>query len=1105
MRRNQSRSPQHWRAHIYIGLCVSLAGLLCVATGLTDTTARKAPPTVRRPADLSVPALEMIGAPRTSLETIARTAATGLAGAHRLSGEAGSSTGPLGPRSKPASISTTSNTAAARPAARGKSVTPLAGATIVVTTTTQKIGGQGTGGCSLQEAIYSANLHTNLAIDSINPDGTDHFVTTDCVAGTGDDTIVLPASSVFTMGSIIDDAHNYMGPTATPIIFSNITIQANGSLLERTGNLNFRAFSIGSASIDLNPGGAPNVVTGTGSLTIMNAHIKGFSAKGGNGASGGGGGMGAGGAIYVQSGVLTVESTTFEANSATGGKGGQQDSTAGGGGGGLSGDGGFAFNTSPASGAGGGGGGGARGNGGHGGANGPNSSPGGGGGGGGTFSTGRDASPTSGGAGGTRCGGQGADPSDNTGGDGACKGGGAGGGSGANLQDPFGNGGGTGGNGNYGGGGGGAGDGGGASGGDGGFGGGGGAANFGSGTIGGVHGGHGGFGGGGGSGLNNAGLGGPFGGDGGLNLKGGGGAGLGGAIFNDSGAVMIQNCTFTANTVLGGVSGNDDGQGRGGAIFSNNGSLTVVGSTISGNQSLSDVGPQPGGGIVVFGSGGGAHFTVRNTIIANNSGADECFFNGTVTAAGSGNLIVDNFGCPGMVSMVDPQLGPLQLNAPGNTPTMAITANSPAFQTGDDSVLGSPLFLTTDQRGVTRPQFTHTDIGAYEVRPCSITCPANIAVSNDPNQCGAIVNYPAPSTGSGDCGSVTCSPPSGSSFPIGTTTVTCTAGGSNCSFTVTVKDTQAPTITCPANIAALTGGPNQSSIVVNYPAPAASDNCPGVTVQCNPASGSSFAVGTTTVTCTATDGAGNKSSCSFQVCVSTCPANITVSNDPNQCGAIVNYPALNGGNCGSVSFSPPSGSFFPIGTTTVTATAAGGSCSFTVTVNDTQAPTITCPANVTATTGGPNNPSVAVNYPAPAVSDNCPGVTAQCTPPSGSTFLVGTTNVTCTATDHAGNTASCSFTVTVFNTALASATGDSLEWNSGTGDYVFTHPGSNGFTLKGKGTASLVNGTRTLTDFKADRRITASFLLSQLTGRATITVLIAPGVWQTFVINQTSP
>jgi hypothetical protein len=1034
MKRKRFRSPLRRRSHIYIGLCVSIAGLLWVSNGFTDTSARKARPIAslkaRRSADLPEPALDLIGT-WTSHETIARSSATGLASGDRVSSVPGSAAGPVGPTSKSGSNPTVSNTTvsktpATKAAARGKSVMPMAGSIIQVTTTTQKIGAQGTGGCSLQEAIYSANLHTNMAIDSINLDGTDHFVTTDCVAGTGNDTIVLPTGVTFQMGASIDDAHNYMGPTATPIVFSDITIFANGSLLESSGSPNFRAFSVGTASIDLNPGGTPNVVSGTGNLTILNAHIKGFSVHGGNGASGGGGGMGAGGAIYVQGGTLTVESSTFEANSATGGQGSEQDSEAGGGGGGLSGNGGSAFNTGMTVGAGGGGGGGARGNGGHGGPNDSNNDPGGGGGGGGTFATGADATLTTGGVGGVMCGGNGASPSDNTGGDGACMGGGAGGGSaaGSNLQDVFSSGGGTGGNGNYGGGGGGAGDGSGANGGNGGFGGGGGAANFGSGDfIGGIQGGHGGFGGGGGSGVHNAGLGGDFGGDGGLNQNGGGGAALGGAIFNDSGQIVVRNCTFTANTVSGGLSGNDAGQGKGAAIFSLNGSLTVVGCTISGNESIADVGPQTGGGIVVLGSGATAQFTLRNTIIANNLGGDECFFDGSVTDAGSGNLIVDNFGCPGMVSMDDPQLGPLQLNAPGITPTMAIPATSPAFQTGDDSVLGSPLFLTTDQRGVTRPQFTHTDIGAYELRPCTFTCPADITVASAPNQCGAVVNFTTPTT-TGDCSQVTFTPASGSFFPVGITKVLCTSGAGSCTFTVTVTGTI------------------------------------------------------------------------------TCPANIVVSNDSNQCGAIVNYPTPASG-C-PVTCTPASGSFFPVGVTTVNCTSAAGSCSFTVTVKDTQPPNITCPANVTANTNNPNGGGVVVNYPPPVATDNCPGVTVTSTPPSGSTFNIGTTTVTCTATDHAGNTTSCTFTVTVFNTAMMS-NGDSLQWNSKSGAYLFTHCGANGFSLAGIGKTALVNGMLTLTVTNPTCQINAEFNTGQLTGKATVILKLGPGISQTFVINQTSP
>ncbi len=153
-----------------------------------------------------------------------------------------------------------------------------------------------------------------------------------------------------------------------------------------------------------------------------------------------------------------------------------------------------------------------------------------------------------------------------------------------------------------------------------------------------------------------------------------------------------------------------------------------------------------------------------------------------------------------------------------------------------------------------------------------------------------------------------------------------------------------------------------------------------------------------------------------QAAAITCPANIVVSNDPNQCGAVVTFaPTANGAPAPTVVCSPQSGSFFPAGTTTVTCTASNGAgpdatCSFTVTVNDTQPPTITCPANVFV---GATGTSAVATYNPPTVSDNCPGVTVACTPPSGSSFNVGVTTVSCTATDARSNTATCSFQVTV--------------------------------------------------------------------------------------------
>ncbi len=318
------------------------------------------------------------------------------------------------------------------------------------------------------------------------------------------------------------------------------------------------------------------------------------------------------------------------------------------------------------------------------------------------------------------------------------------------------------------------------------------------------------------------------------------------------------------------------------------------------------------------------------------------------------------------------------------------------------------------------------------VQNCEITCPANQTVSNDPNQCGAVVNYPPPTT-TESCGTVTCSPLSGAFFPVGTTTVTCTTqSGPSCSFTVTVNDTQAPTITCPANITK-SNDADQCGAVVTYPPPTVSDNCPGVgTPSCTPPSGSFFPKGTTPVNCTVTDASGNPGNCSFNVTVNDtqppslmCPMNISQPNTLNQCGAVVNYDAPKvTDNCpgaGAATCTPPSGSFFPKGTTPVncTATDASGNsagCSFTVTIVDTQPPSITCPGNITVT-AATGQTSAVVTF-APTVSDNCPGATFVCVPASGSSFPLGVTNVTCTATDTSSNQASCTFKVAVSGTFL---------------------------------------------------------------------------------------
>ena len=311
--------------------------------------------------------------------------------------------------------------------------------------------------------------------------------------------------------------------------------------------------------------------------------------------------------------------------------------------------------------------------------------------------------------------------------------------------------------------------------------------------------------------------------------------------------------------------------------------------------------------------------------------------------------------------------------------------------------------------------------------PPSVDVPGNIVRSNDPGVTTAVVTYTATSDDNYPGETLSCNPPSGTAFPLGTTTVTCTAtdtsnNTTSKSFLVTVNDTEPPSITVPANITK-SNDPGLASAVATY-TPTVSDNAPGVTAACSPPSGTAFPLGTTTVNCTATDGAGNTASKSFQVTVNdteppsiTVPADITKSTDPGLATAVVTYAPTAADNAPGVTVSclPPSGTAFAIGTTTVNCTATDGSGntasgSFLVTVVDTEPPSLTVPANMTVNA---TSPSGAVVPFVTTATDNAPGVTKACIPPSGSTFAIGTTTVNCTATDASSNTTSKSFQITV--------------------------------------------------------------------------------------------
>jgi hypothetical protein len=176
----------------------------------------------------------------------------------------------------------------------------------------------------------------------------------------------------------------------------------------------------------------------------------------------------------------------------------------------------------------------------------------------------------------------------------------------------------------------------------------------------------------------------------------------------------------------------------------------------------------------------------------------------------------------------------------------------------------------------------------------------------------------------------------------------------------------------------------------------------------------------TTVNCSANNGVGDAAMCSFTVtvnpgCAIQCPSPITVSNAPGQCGANVSFATTGAEGCGTVTCTPPSNSFFPVGVTMVNcATAAGPSCSFTVTVNDTEAPHITtCATNKTLSANGGSQVALPDFTGEIVASDNCSAVTITQSPAPGTMLGLGASTVTFTVKDAVNNTATCSAVVTV--------------------------------------------------------------------------------------------
>jgi large repetitive protein len=386
--------------------------------------------------------------------------------------------------------------------------------------------------------------------------------------------------------------------------------------------------------------------------------------------------------------------------------------------------------------------------------------------------------------------------------------------------------------------------------------------------------------------------------------------------------------------------------------------------------------------------------------------------------------------CWGNVTVED--LSPISLQCPGDQTIQAAAGQSsaPAFWADPLAMDNCPISLngTHDSGdlfpvGVTQVTYTATGISGNTVgcsfsitvsSPLDLQCPDDVVVSNDPGACDAFVSIPVPALpGPGTLISSQGGPDASGVYPVGATVVTYTYFEGNdtltCSFSVTVLDTEPPMLECASDTTLYIGGGNRD------------DGKP---------LGDDFPLGTTCVLWIAEDMAGNRDSCTMCVTVElqgsppqiTCPPDVMLFTDPDLCennSFVMPDPIVVNDSCApflGLSFQPGAYGPYPKGEHTFTFFANNifgtDSCQVTVTVEDNEPPMLLCPPDVTLN-ADPSDGGTVVVFDDFQASDNCPMTILDCSHQTGDFFPCGETVVECVLTDMAGNTAECSFTVTV--------------------------------------------------------------------------------------------
>lgn len=347
----------------------------------------------------------------------------------------------------------------------------------------------------------------------------------------------------------------------------------------------------------------------------------------------------------------------------------------------------------------------------------------------------------------------------------------------------------------------------------------------------------------------------------------------------------------------------------------------------------------------------------------------------------------------------------------------------------------------TDTAGNTNACFTHV-ILVDTISP-TITCPSNQTVSTNSGCAYAIADFTGLAMATDNCSTTLLfnqMPSVGNSLPVGTNVITITAmdavgNQTMCHFSLIVQDAIAPTVVCPvAPIQIPVNSACQATLGNVTPTVSVTDNCtaPSSIVLSQNLPPSHVFSGTISVTVTATDLGGNVNTCVLQaVAIDTTRPSISCLVDtllavtssctmtiPNLTGSHSAIDNCTASNLLTFSQIPAAGTVISAPTNIlITYTDQSGNsatCNTFAKPNETIAPIVTCPTAQTINNGAscyailPDLTGLAI------VSDNCSGfITLSQIPAPGVALSSGNNTITITATDAAGNTASCSTSYTI--------------------------------------------------------------------------------------------